>query len=319
MNKIDFPKHYRLDYHRNDNIVAEEYKVIYYNTQKNANSTMKAQFVEVLGMPKTERFPKDVHYTYLYNFPSASQNEIITKYQDYLKFSIIRNPWERLVSCYKNKLEGNNKKRETHILECHPDLHFGMSFEKFVAVVCAIPDSEADYHFCSQIFLMMYPDGTFPINYLCNIEKLGFHIEEIKSRTGIPFNPLAQLNSSGKSSYEKYYTSELIEKVNRRYQADIEFFKFEFGKKNETFSFGEVTAKWTASIRKHPFMLPVLQEKQHELFQIKHRKLNTLPANIKVIIENEKVLRWKLENIKNSISWQITSPLRKIFDLFMRK
>ncbi len=225
--------HYKLPYRRNFNILSIDYNTIYFNTQQNANSSMKAQFVDILDLPKTKDFPQDIHYKY--DFPSASQSEMMTKYQNFVKFSIIRNPWERLYSCYKNKIEKSSTTGADFILESSPNLYIGMPFEEFVDVICNIPDSEADYHYCSQIYLMLYPDGMFPMNYLCNIENLDFHLEPIKSKTGIPFTTLPRLNKSKISSYEPAYTPDIIEKVRTRYKADIQLFKYEFAKKMKRF------------------------------------------------------------------------------------
>jgi len=314
---FDLTYHYRLYYRRNTNILAEDFKVIYFNTQKNANSTMKAQFVDVFDLPKTEKFPKDIHYGY--KFPAASQLEINAEYQDFLRFSILRNPWERLASCYKNKIAKNSTTGKDYILECSPDLYIGMPFEKFVEVVCEIPDSESDYHFCSQTYLMLYPDGTLPINYFCNMENLGFHIEEIKSRTGIPFRSLAQLNSTKKSSEESFYTPELIEKVRRRYAADIEFFKYEFGEKNETFPFGDVSEDWKKYFSEHPLMLSILKEKNRELLKSAEQIIKNIPPNLEQIMANEKRLQKKIIEIRKSFSWKVTAPLRSLISFFQKK
>lgn len=298
--------HYKLNYRRNYNILAEDYKVIYFNTQKNANSTMKAQFVDVLGMTKTKDFPNDVHHSY--NFPTASQNEIRSLYKDYLRFLILRNPWERLVSCYKSKIEQNCRFGTDYILECSPDLYIGMSFEEFVAVVCKIPDSDADYHFCSQSYLMLYPDGYFPINYFCNMENLTSHMEEINSLTGIPFSPLSNLNSSNNSSYQCFYTSKLIEKVRQRYYVDIELFKYEFGKKNEAFSFGSVGTDFKKKLTESPLMIQLLKEKNIE-------SLKTIESRpeLERALKEMKSLKKELEMMNDSLSWKITKPLRSVW------
>jgi len=317
---FSLPYHYRLQYLKNTNILAEDYKVIYFNTQKNANSTMKAQFVEILGIEKTENFPYDIHQKY--DFPSALQEEIRTKYQGSLRFAILRNPYERLASCYKNKIKQGSKTGPDFILECSSDFYIGMPFEEFVEVVCVTPDSEADFHFCSQIYLFLYSDGFFPINYLCNMENLAFHIEDIKSKTGIPFAPLTQLNSSKKSDYQSLYTPTLIEKVRQRYQADITFFNYEFGKKNEDFSFGKVSKKWLNMLQEHPLMLSILKEKNNEL--LKQIELKKLPQTKELKNLKNELIRLKkvqkrlaereaeLEAMENSISWRITAPLRNL-------
>lgn len=302
--------HYRLPYRRNFNILAEDYKVIYFNTQKNANSTMKAQFVEVLGIAKTKNFPKDIHHKY--DFPTASLSDIKSKYQDFLRFSILRNPWERLVSCYKNKIAQNSPTGPDYILKCSPDLYIGMPFEEFVKVVCKIPDPEADYHFCSQSYLMFYPDGYFPMNYLCNMENLAFHVEEIKSLTGIPFKPLPSLNSSKQSAYESFYTPELIEKVRQRYPLDIEFFKYEFGRKNEVFPFGVIGDDLKIALAESPLTIQMLKEKNRELL--------TTVENIdkRMQPDLEKVLK-EIDCLKNSLSWKLTAPLRGLASFFLNK
>ncbi|SEQ45420.1 sulfotransferase family 2 domain-containing protein [Neolewinella agarilytica] len=317
---FSLPHHYKLNYQKNSNILAEEYKVIYFNTQKNANSTMKAQFVEVLGLSKTKDFPKDVHYSY--NFPAAMQSELLSTYRKYLKFIILRNPWERLVSCYKSKIESSSKTGEDYILDSSPDLYIGMPFEEFVEVVCSIPDSKADFHFCSQIYLALYDDGTFPMNYLCNMENLAFHIKEIKEKTGIPFTSLPQLNKSANFRYETFYTPDLVEKVAVRYQADVEFFQYKFGVENKDFPFGKVSESWKDEMLNHPMMITLIKEKNQELLQqVKLKKL----AQTKEIKKMEKDIV-KLQNnqrelhaIKASFVWKAAYPLRKVISFFLRK
>jgi len=288
--------HYRLNYQKNSNILVDDYGVIYFNTQKNANSSLKAQFVNILGIPKTKKFPKDIHYEY--DFPSVTQSELKEKYESFLKFAVLRNPWERLYSCYKNKIEQNSKTGPNYILECSPAFKMGMSFEEFVQLVCEIPDSEADYHFCSQIYLMLYPDGFLPMNYFCNIENLDFHLEEIKSKTGIPFTSLARINSSKKSVYESIYTPNLIEKVRTRYRADIEFFKYEFGKKNEAFSFGDVLENWKKEIMKHLEMNSILKEKNRELIKEIEHKNAPLVKKINKLTKDLEMSKSDYEDIK---------------------
>ena len=348
-NSTDLIYHYKLPFRRNFNILAIDYKVIYFNTQKNANSSMKAQFIDILNLPKSEIFPKDIHYNY--DFPTASKNEISTKYQDFLKFAILRNPWERLYSCYKNKIEKSSTTGADYILECSSDFYIGMPFEEFVEVVCNIPDSEADYHFCSQIYLLLYPDGEFPINYFCNIENLDFHLEEIKSKTGIPFASLPKLNSTKKSRYELAYTQELIEKVKTRYSWDIQVFNYEFGKKNDAFPFGLIASDFEKRLTESPLMFQLLKEKNREMArevkfqnanlfkkvnnemnrkldkqerqftyeknQLNHEK-RQLTNKINWLTKRVRILEGKIEALKNSLSWKITSPLRDVIAFFKK-
>ncbi|MGK0364316.1 MAG: hypothetical protein ACI85O_001373 [Saprospiraceae bacterium] len=315
-NSIKLSYHHKLNYRKNSNILAKGYRTIYFNTQKNANSSMKAQFVEIFDFPKSDLFPKDIHHNY--NFPTATQNEVNSEYRDFLKFAILRNPWERLYSCYKNKIEKNSSTGADFILECSPNLYVEMPFDRFVEVVCEIPDSEADFHFCSQIYMLLYPDGTFPINYLCNIENLAMHLEEIKSETRIPFTTLSKLNHSKKSDYEAAYMPELIEKVSARYKHDIQLFNYKFGEKNEAFPFGHVTADFRKKMADTPMMLQILREKNREM--TKEIAFTNIPLVKKTNDLNRKlrILQKDYNDLENSLSWKITAPLRNFIALFRK-
>lgn len=301
--------HYKLNYKINFNIVADRYDLIYFNTPKNANSTMKAQFVDVLGMAPTKYFPLDVHHAY--EFPTATEEEVRSKYQDYLKFLIVRNPWDRLVSCYQSKIRKSCSLGPDYILESHPKFYIGMPFEEFVDLVCAIPDSDADYHFCSQTYMMLYSDGYCPINYFCNMDNLSNHIDDLRSITGAPFSGLGNVNPSEHSSYVDYYTPELIEKVRQRYEADIALFRYEFGRENTLFPFGAITEEFKQDFADSSFLHNVVQEKNRELL----KTLNSRP-DLEQALNQIRQLKKELEIVKNSRSWKVTKPLRNIWSYF---
>ena len=152
---------------------------------------------------------------------------------------------------------------------------------------------------------------------------LDFHINEIREKTGIPFKPLARLNSSTTFNYESMYTPDLIDNVAERYPADIEFFKYEFGVKNSEFAFGEVSGEWIRSMMEHHLMIKIMREKNRELIQelsphVERRimdieKLKRESINMRK--EADK-MKEKLNLIENSLSWRITQPLRNILSKF---
>lgn len=273
---------------RNKNLLAEQYQVIHYFIPKNACTTMKTQFAALLGMPKPIDNPQDIHRWELYQFPMAKREEHLTKYKNFLRFTIVRNPWERLVSCYKSKIEGRNKR---FFKNAGTRFYEAMSFAEFVEVVCSIPDEAADPHFCGQLFLMTDSQARFCPNYLCNIESLTQHIAFIKNKTGIPLSIAEKLNSTKNFNYQSYYTPDLVEKVRTRFLPDVNFFQYEFGKRNERFPFGYLEEALQNELLDADYMSPVFRGK-----------------NIQLLSD--------LKKMENSLSWKIAALGRSAINFF---
>ena len=286
------------------NILIEKHKSIFSFIQKNACSSMKAYLVEILEMQKAENFPLNIHNPRLYPFPCILDEDIFPKYEAYFRFCIIRNPWERLVSCYKEKVM--NKPTDYNYFKNYSrEFYGGMPFDEFVNIVVSLTDEDSDPHFGGQLNLLTSPEGRLMANYFCNLENLNEHLNEISQITGMPFSTPPQLNVTKKSAYQDFYTPELVEKVRKRFRRDIEFFNFKFGKKNTDFPFGFIEQK----------PLSVFEQALHK---IKYEK----GQNKKIRRKKEQVianLNKEIEDIHNSLSWKITSPLRKIVDLFKSK
>ena len=81
----------------------------------------------------------------------------------YTKFSVVRNPYTRIISCYKNKFTNiGNLMYQGFEFDGYLGgvLHRNMSFEEFVRIICQIPDHLCDRHFRSQFYginLMQIP------------------------------------------------------------------------------------------------------------------------------------------------------------------
>ncbi len=260
-------------------ILIDEYKTIFSVFSKNACTSMKAHLVKTLDLPQSIIYPEDVHGPGVYDYPTVIDEELVSTYKSYLRFCIIRNPWSRLLSCYKNKVRGPEV--NNHIYKNGVNANFakisnefkgGMSFADFVELVCTIPDSIADRHFRSQLYDMVTETGELRINYIAKLENLNQHLDEIHQLTGMPFDDFPRLNkTSKKQAYTDFYTPDLIEKVSERFKGDIELFDYQYGKEDD-FSSGQVDDKKQKEILISSFCTEVLNEKsrKEELKKQKH-------------------------------------------------
>lgn len=132
------------------------------------------------------------------------------------KFCMVRNPWDRLVSCYADKVVG-----KLAFGEC-----WGKDFDFFVRCCRAQDLDTCNRHIRRQTTLFPVADVDYvarfenfsgEFNYLMN-EKLGLDVE------------ITRVNPSAHLHYSTYYSQETMDIVAQIYADDIEFGDYSFGK-----------------------------------------------------------------------------------------
>ena len=170
------------------------------------------------------------------DWPIAAKHLMLTdRVWDYLKFAIVRNPWDRLVSCYKNKILSSGDTNDFYengvhraLVKNYGDLfNSSMSFADFTDAVCAIPDEFAEDHFRSQHTFVTHRGEVF-VDHIGKLENIEEEWAYLCANVNID-NELGNINvSSNSGAYKDYYTDELRDKVAERYQKDIETFGYDF-------------------------------------------------------------------------------------------
>ncbi len=143
----------------------------------------------------------------------------VNSFDDYFKFAFVRNPWDRLASCWRNKVVDRNY------------FHFDDSeyekmktFENFVAYVSDLNIDDCDRHLRSQSVLI----DLSMIDYLGRMETFGEDANHIFQRLGLPEKDILRKNtSSNEQGYQDCYNKHLIEKVAQIYQRDIQIFGYQ--------------------------------------------------------------------------------------------
>ena len=123
-----------------DYIILDEKEVVFASVAKSACSSIKTS---IYGSPP-EGIQLHQHTSHL------SHRRIPKKKTSYFSFAIVRDPYERLASCYRAKF---NKVDESKFM--FSNYLFGYlknddSFDEFVRKVSKIPDILCDRHFKAQ-------------------------------------------------------------------------------------------------------------------------------------------------------------------------
>jgi hypothetical protein len=141
-------------------------------------------------------------------------------FDDYFKFGFVRNPWDRLVSCWKNKVIDSNLFRFNEA-----ELEKMRDFENFVAYAASLDVETCNRHLRTQSSLLDLNN----IDYLGRMETYGDDINHILRKLGLDKKEIVARNvTADRKPYQEYYSNDLAEKVSRIYQKDIQIFGYRF-------------------------------------------------------------------------------------------
>jgi hypothetical protein len=221
------------NYFEQSNIVLHDLHAIYFFVPKVACSSLKKICAELLGIDVD--LTDSVEPVHEVEYPFVRREEL-HEYSDYFKFAFVRNPWDRLVSCWSSKIAADPDRTDQEWLagvhRCladFPQFYAGMSFEAFAAAVVATPDDSAESHFRSQYLVVSAEDGTDLCDFVGRFENLNSDVAHVLQRLNVADRiRLSLLNPSRREAYADYYSPGLRDAVAWRYAEDIRRFDYSF-------------------------------------------------------------------------------------------
>jgi len=137
-------------------------------------------------------------------------------YNIYFKFSFVRNPWSRTFSWYKNVMRDEHHKKRFSIRD-------NCSFKEFV-------EKHLDlWELKPQLFWLTDKKGNIPFDFIGRFEHLNRDFNYIAEKIGIENRKLPKLIAGDGQRYASFYDSEMIDRINKKYEKEIKYFNFKFG------------------------------------------------------------------------------------------
>ena len=133
------------------------------------------------------------------------------EWSGYFKFAFVRNPWDRMVSCWRNRGKKYSELK---------DFVFAYPFE----------DNARDtvWHSMPQCVHVCDDDGEPIIDHIARFEHLQEDLEAICDIIGIEPKELPHRNRTERKPYQEYYDQETIDRVAEIYKKDIEMFNYNY-------------------------------------------------------------------------------------------
>jgi len=231
-----------------DLIALHDYRSIYFAIPKVANSSMKALCADLIRARLNPRFVEEFWSdrwkprifrekyarAYLKRKGILLTREELAECDTYWKFCLVRNPWDRIVSCWKQKvsdtstLRGGDSTRVAESLAGHGVFYPGMSFQRFVHTVAEIPDEDANGHFRSQYTFVTDEEGDLVVDFVGRMEAIETDLDHVFRTIGVSGHAIPHLLASGGKAYVEYYNRETRELVAKRFARDISLFEYSF-------------------------------------------------------------------------------------------
>ncbi len=216
-------------------VLLARQRAVYIEVPKVACSSIKLVLAGVLGIdlepaggnPHTIDFP-----------PAPPASEGAALYPGLFSFAFVRNPWDRLVSCYRDKILGEAPdftefqptRGVAYCLARFDVFRAGMTFDAFVDAVASIPDDEADGHFRSQHTFVTNAAGAIAVDFVGRFETLAGDFAAVVLRLGLPATALPRAQATrAPRPYADFYTARTRHAVAQRFRRDIELFGYRFG------------------------------------------------------------------------------------------
>ena len=197
---------------------SSKHRCIFIHIPKSAGTSIK----NVLNMPSAGHV---AWVYYAFNYPKI--------WQQYISFSVVRNPWDRIVSAYHF---AKMKESHWHTARLGPPMDYELlsnkSFEECLTILYRERDRLKSESWVEQTHWIARPTsmgGKVMVDRVLRFENLDPEFRELCAEIGIDPKTLPKMNRSDRTrDYQQYYDDTTRKLVELLYASDIETFGYSF-------------------------------------------------------------------------------------------
>jgi hypothetical protein len=208
---------------------APNYRLLYHSVPKAACSLLRALMLELSGINtcdlNTETLTRMAQERFLRPFAGRSP-----RYTHYARFCVVRNPWSRLVSCYKSLKRNLQVSKLFFMPYEYREIDFqNMDFTEFARFVSAKSERQSNHHFRSQHYFL----AGCKMDFVGRFENLQTDLHMLISRYQLPdsledFSERYFNRSEDRTDYREYYDDKTRRLIAERYAKDIRLFNYSY-------------------------------------------------------------------------------------------
>jgi len=191
--------------------VSKSRKLIYLKNPKTGSRSMLSKLQEMCGDMRAKRFKLGRLKGSVGDWLKTVDDKELSQYWI---FTVARNPWDRVVSCY------------FYIKDVEKLVD--MSFDEFVeGIVSGAHSQKVMDHLVHQHKYFMLGGRVFA-DYVGRFEHMGLACKRIKQACGHWDGDLPKTNTSEHKPFHEYYTEKTAKMIAEHYERDISLLNYDF-------------------------------------------------------------------------------------------
>ena len=224
--------------------ISLRYRYVYVDNPKTGCSSLKSALVELEvrdTQPELDYYDWRIFHNRgksplrrITDLPTGAPLGYLYR-EGYQFITFVRNPYTRVLSCYRDKILKNDPLKATILRllgHAEPSLDIPVSFEQFVKAIAGQTDYEMNVHWRPQTSQTLYE--ILDYSFVGRFERYQEDFAALFAHLGIPEAerpPSRHLNRTREGAQEgcaAYYTPGIQELVHRRYRKDFENFGYPY-------------------------------------------------------------------------------------------